>query len=146
MNRPDALDTLRNLRTQFEGEIHVDSLTRTLYATDASVYQETPLAVATPKSESDIRKLIEAAGEMGVGLVPRAAGTSLAGQVVGSEIVVDISRHLTQILEINVAEKWVRVQPGVIRDELNLALKRTWPDVRPGNLDSQPGHDRGHGR
>lgn len=120
MNHANAL---QRLREQFEGELHVDSLTRKIYATDASVYQETPLAVAIPKTESDIQKLILLATEIGVGIIPRTAGTSLAGQVVGSGIVVDVSRSFTEILEINAKEKWVRVQPGVIRDELNLALR-----------------------
>jgi FAD/FMN-containing dehydrogenase/Fe-S oxidoreductase len=89
------------------------------YSTDASVYQEKPLAVALPKNVEDIKRLIEFANNNKVTLIPRAAGTSLAGQVVGNGIVVDISKHFTKILEINVEEKWVKVQPGVIRDDLN---------------------------
>ncbi len=114
---------LTALETNFAGEIHVDALTRTLFSTDASAYQETPLAVAYPKNESDIVSLVKLAAEQGVGLIPRTAGTSLAGQVVGAGIVVDVSRHFTRILEINADEKWVRVQPGVIRDELNRELE-----------------------
>ena len=95
---------------------------RTIYATDASAYQEMPLAVAIPKSETDLRKLVTFAVNHRVGLIPRAAGTSLAGQVVGKGIVVDSSRHFTEIVEINAPERWVRVQPGVIRNELNRAL------------------------
>ncbi|MBD0350544.1 MAG: FAD-binding protein [Flavisolibacter sp.] len=93
------------------------------YATDASVYQERPVAVALPKTVEDIRSLIRFAGENRLTLIPRAAGTSLAGQVVGSGIVVDISKYFTSILEVNQEEKWVRVQPGVIRDDLNAYLK-----------------------
>ena len=93
------------------------------YSTDASVYQEKPLAVAIPKNILDIKKLITFALEHKVTLVPRAAGTSLAGQVVGNGIIVDISKFFTQILEVNAKEKWVRVQPGVIRDDLNNYLK-----------------------
>ncbi|MES2648917.1 MAG: FAD-linked oxidase C-terminal domain-containing protein [Bacteroidota bacterium] len=89
------------------------------YATDASVYEERPLAVAIPKTENDLVLLVEFANKHKITLIPRAAGTSLAGQVVGNGIVVDVSRHFTKILEVNVAEKWVRVQPGVIRDDLN---------------------------
>ncbi len=96
---------------------------RILYSTDASVYREKPLAVAIPKNESDLKKLISFAGANQTALIPRAAGTSLAGQCVGNGIVVDVSRNFTQILELNIEEKWVRVQPGVIRDELNLYLK-----------------------
>lgn len=107
----------------FTGEFHGDKATRTLYATDASAYQELPLAVAIPKNEADIALLIKLAREHGLSLIPRTAGTSLAGQVVGSGIVVDVSRHFTRILEVNQQERWVRVQPGVIRNELNLQLK-----------------------
>ena len=82
-----------------------------------------PLAVAVPKSEADLKKLIVFARENQTSLIPRTAGTSLAGQVVGKGIVVDVSKHFTKILEFNKEEKWVRVQPGVIRDELNLFLK-----------------------
>ena len=117
-----AHDALKALESSFAGEIRIDQLTRTLYSTDASAYQETPLAVAFPKNDSDIVALVKLAGDLGVGLIPRTAGTSLAGQVVGAGIVVDVSRHFTRILEINSEEKWVRVQPGVIRDELNLSL------------------------
>jgi len=95
---------------------------RTLYATDASAYQEMPLAVAIPSCKEDLGELIRFANEHSIGLIPRTAGTSLAGQVVGSGIVVDVSRKFTEILEINAKERWVRVQPGVIRNELNQAL------------------------
>ncbi|NNE01884.1 MAG: FAD-binding oxidoreductase, partial [Eudoraea sp.] len=87
---------------------------KALYATDASVYRKTPLAVAFPKSEEDIRKLILFADQHGIGLIPRAAGTSLAGQCVGEGIVVDVSKHFTKILHLNKEEKSVTVQPGVI--------------------------------
>lgn len=118
----------QHLALDFEGELFFDnSIThqavRRAYSTDASVYQETPLAVALPKTVKDIRSLILFASEHGTTLIPRAAGTSLAGQVVGSGIVVDISKYFDKILEINAAEGWVRVQPGVIRDDLNVVLK-----------------------
>ena len=93
------------------------------YSTDASVYQEKPLAVAIPATISDIQYLIRFATKHQLTLIPRAAGTSLAGQVVGNGIVVDISKYFTKIVEVNTAEKWVRVQPGVIRDDLNHHLK-----------------------
>lgn len=93
------------------------------YATDASVYQEKPLAVAIPKDVFAIQQLVQFANEHTITLIPRAAGTSLAGQVVGNGIVVDISKYFTNILEVNTNEKWVRVQPGVIRDDLNHFLK-----------------------
>lgn len=114
---------LKQLAHQLEGTLHTDDLMRTLYATDASAYREMPQAVAIPKTVEDIKKLIAFARREHSSLIPRTAGTSLAGQVVGNGIVVDVSKHFTQILEINTKEKWVRVQPGVIRDELNMYLK-----------------------
>ncbi|MBO4263768.1 MAG: FAD-binding protein [Bacteroidales bacterium] len=103
--------------------IHTDALHKIAYATDASAYREIPAGVAYPESAEDIVELVRMARERGVCLIPRAGGTSIAGQVVGSGIVVDVSRHLNRILEIAPEERWARVQPGVVRDELNLALK-----------------------
>lgn len=114
---------LEQLAQQLEGELHFDTVMRTLYATDASAYREMPLSVAIPKSIADIKTLIAFARTYKTSLIPRTAGTSLAGQVVGNGIVVDVSRTFTSILEVNVEERWVRVQPGVVRDELNLFLK-----------------------
>ncbi len=96
-----------------------------MYATDASDYKEVPQAVVYPKHEADIRELVRFASENSISLIPRTAGTSLAGQVVGNGMVVDMSRHMTGILEINEQEQWVRVEPGVILDELNIALRST---------------------
>ncbi|MDG2185589.1 MAG: FAD-linked oxidase C-terminal domain-containing protein [Mariniblastus sp.] len=115
-------EAVNRLAPSFQGELHLDPTTRKVYATDASVYQEIPAAVAIPKTVEDLQRLIQLAHQTGVGLIPRTAGTSLAGQVVGPGIIVDVSRHFTRIMEINRAEKWVRVQPGVVRDELNLVL------------------------
>jgi len=119
----NLLPLLQDLSARLEGTLQVDSLTKTLYATDASVYREMPLAVAFPKNESDIQKLIQFATQHKTSLIPRTAGTSLSGQCVGNGIVVDVSKHFTKILELNVAERWVRVQPGVVRDELNRYLR-----------------------
>jgi len=96
-----------------------------MYATDASDYREVPAAVVYPRHESDIRELVRFARENNISLIPRTAGTSLAGQVVGSGVVVDVSRYMTRILEINERERWVRVEPGVILDELNKAVAST---------------------
>ena len=111
------------LKESLQGELLVDDLSRKMYATDASAYREIPSAVALPKTNSDIELLISFATANHTSIIPRTAGTSLAGQVVGAGIVVDVSKHLNQILEINTEEKWVRVQPGVIRDELNQYLE-----------------------
>ena len=111
------------LAARLTGELHFDDTMRKLYATDASEYQEMPVAVALPKTEADVRELIAFANEHGIGLVPRTAGTSLAGQVVGNGIIVDVGRHLNKVLATDAAKRRVRVQPGVVRNELNLHLK-----------------------
>jgi len=103
--------------------LHTDPLHRIAYATDASAYREVPQAVTYPENERDIVNLIEVAKEKKTHLIPRAGGTSIAGQVVGGGIVVDISKNFNKILEINKEERWARVQPGIVLDELNLALE-----------------------
>ncbi len=107
-----------------EGDHFTDEYTRLIYATDASAYREVPAGVVWPRNQTDIKKLIEWSANTGITLIPRGAGTSLAGQVVGNGLVVDVSRHMTQLLEINPEEKWVRVEPGIVLDELNLRLKQ----------------------
>ena len=111
------------LDRQLEGSIKWDALSKALYATDASVYKKLPLAVSFPKSKSDVKKIIRFAQEHQVGLIPRTAGTSLAGQCVGDGIVVDVSKHFCEILALDKKNKTVTVQPGVIRDELNHYLQ-----------------------
>ncbi|HEX6915872.1 MAG TPA: FAD-binding oxidoreductase, partial [Chitinophagaceae bacterium] len=118
----------QELQQRLSGELYYDESVlhramRLSYATDASVYQEKPVAVAIPRNTNDLRELIVFAGQNKLSLIPRAAGTSLAGQVVGSGIVVDISKYFTAIGTVNETEQWVEVQPGVIRDDLNLFLK-----------------------
>ncbi|MEC7263952.1 MAG: FAD-binding oxidoreductase, partial [Bacteroidota bacterium] len=114
---------LNQLAESLAGELLVDDLSRALYATDASVYRKLPLGVCYPKNKEDIKKLIGFANEHKIGLIPRTAGTSLAGQCVGEGLVVDVSREFTQILALDKDKKQITVQPGVVRDELNLYLK-----------------------
>lgn len=103
--------------------IHRDKLHRIAYSTDASIYREMPCGVAYPQSDEYIKELIRQAKRENTCLIPRAGGTSIAGQVVGNGIVVDVSRYLNKILEIDPARRTATVQPGVVRDELNIALK-----------------------
>jgi FAD/FMN-containing dehydrogenase len=119
-NNNPKLEALSNL---LEGDLFTDNTSRLLYATDASVYREIPQAVCRPKSENDLKTLIRFSHENNISLVPRTAGTSLAGQVVGHGIIVDFSKYMNRIIDFNPQEKWVKVQPGVILDELNFYLK-----------------------
>jgi len=123
MSDLDVIDNLDILKRKIEGELYYDDLMKSLYATDASVYRMLPLAVACPKTTSDIKQIIHFARANKTSIIPRTAGTSLAGQCVGKGIVVDVSKYFTKILDINEKEKIVTVQPGVVRDELNNYLK-----------------------
>lgn len=114
---------LNELKTSLEGQLFTDDLMKAMYATDASVYRKLPLAVAYPKNIEDLKLLIHFAEANETSLIPRTAGTSLAGQCVGEGIVVDVSKHFTKILEIDEKAQTVTVQPGVVRDELNNYLK-----------------------
>lgn len=117
------LPNFKALKQQLTGEFFTDFTTRQIYATDASAYREIPMAVAIPASNKDIQSIIRFANKHRLSIIPRTAGTSLAGQVVGAGIVVDVSKNFNNIIELNTSEKWVKVQPGVIRDELNMFLK-----------------------
>ena len=111
------------LRQKLAGDLFTDAKMRKLYATDASVYRELPQAVAYPRNVGDLQDLVAFANKEGTSLIPRTAGTSLAGQCVGSGIVVDVSRYMNKILEYDLESGWVKVEPGVIRNELNDFLK-----------------------
>ena len=113
------------LKNEIKGELFTDESTLILYSTDASAYKERPMAVVFPNDKEDILKVILFCKRHQLGVIPRTAGTSLAGQVVGSGVVVDVSRRMTQIIEVNQAESWVRLQPGVVLDELNFHLKKS---------------------
>ncbi len=114
---------LQALKENLSGELFYDDLIKSIYATDASVYRMLPLAVAYPKNNADIKQLIEFAKTHGTSLIPRTAGTSLAGQCVGKGIVVDVSKYFTKILNVDEKKQTVTVQPGVVRDQLNNYLK-----------------------
>jgi FAD/FMN-containing dehydrogenase/Fe-S oxidoreductase len=114
---------LEILKKTFDGEVFWDEPIRLVYATDASAYREIPAAVTYPRTTDDIKRLIHFAKKNNTGIIPRTAGTSLAGQVVGSGIIADVSKYWGKILEVNHEEYWVRVQPGVVLDELNKYLE-----------------------
>ena len=115
-------DTYFPLKQSLDGDVFTDQVQKVIYATDSSSYREIPQAVTRPKNKEDIRKIIRFASQTGTSVIPRAGGTSLAGQVVGPGIVVDISKYLNKIGELNMAEHWIEVEPGVILAELNQFL------------------------
>ena len=119
----DTSVDFEKLKQSLDGEVCTDILHLIAYATDASAYRETPTAVVYPKNANDLKKIIAFAKTFKIPLIPRTAGTSLAGQAVGNGIVVDASRYLNRILEINETERWVWVEPGVVLDELNKKLE-----------------------
>jgi len=119
----NILKKLNKFKPYFSGDVFTDDKMRILYSTDASLYRKLPLAVVYPKNNQDLKNIILFCINNKTSIIPRTAGTSLGGQCVGEGIVVDISRYMNQILEINPEEKYAVVQPGVVRDELNLALK-----------------------
>ena len=110
------------LAQSIDGELFSDKTHRIIYSTDASSYRELPLAVVLPKHKEDVKKVLVFAREHQTSVIPRGAGTSLAGQVVGAGIVVDISKYMDRILEFNKEEKWIIVEPGVNLAELNIYL------------------------
>ncbi|WP_262326588.1 FAD-binding and (Fe-S)-binding domain-containing protein [Carboxylicivirga litoralis] len=118
-----SANLFEELSKKIKGQLEFDEVSRIVYSTDASAYYEQPLGVVKPRDEVDVQEIILFAQKHQINLIPRAAGTSLAGQVVGAGLVVDVGRYMNKILEVNVKEKWVRVQPGVVLDELNQYLK-----------------------
>ncbi|SDS38370.1 FAD-binding and (Fe-S)-binding domain-containing protein [Christiangramia echinicola] len=117
-------EALVDLSSQLTGKLYYDDLWKSIYATDASVYREIPLAVCIPENEQDLLLLIKFANKHKTSLIPRTAGTSLAGQCTGDGIVVDVSKYFTDIIKIDVKKKTVTLQPGVIRDDLNRNLAK----------------------
>ncbi len=113
----------RRLKTQLLGEVQFDTFTRGRYATDASHYQIMPLGVVTPRSTKEVEYAIAIAREEGVSVLPRGAGTSQAGQTVNASLVIDCSKHLDRMLDLDVAGKRCIVEPGIVLDELNRRLK-----------------------
>ena len=112
------------LKQSLDGDVFTDQVQKVIYATDASSYREIPQAVTRPKNREDIRKIIDFARQTGTSVIPRAGGTSLAGQVVGPGIIADISKYLNKTGELNIEERWIEVEPGVVLAELNQYLAK----------------------
>lgn len=112
------------LRRDLKGDVLSDDFSLGMYSTDASFYQIMPLAIVLPKDDADVKAALKIAREHGVKILPRGGGTSLAGQTVGEALVIDFSKYMNKILEFNEKERWVRVQPGLVRDELNVVMAK----------------------
>ena len=111
------------LTNHIEGEVRFDLYSKVLYSTDASIYQVEPIGVVIPRHKKDVLTTIQIAYERNVPILARGGGTSLAGQAVGEAIIIDMSKYMDAIIEVNIEEQWARVQPGVVLDELNHNLK-----------------------
>src|ERR671914_2867419 len=111
------------LKKRIDGELRFDRYSRLLYSTDASIYQIEPIGVVVPRHKGDVQASIEIANKLGVTLLPRGGGTSLAGQAVGHSIVLDFSKYMQNVLEVDKEELWCRVQPGLVQDELNAYVR-----------------------
>ena len=125
----------RDLEAQVEGEVRFDKVSRALYSTDASVYQIEPAGVVVPRSRDDVVRAVKICRKHGCPLTMRGGGTSQAGQAIGEGLQIDTSKYLNRLLEVNPAERWARVEPGIVLDELNAALRphglRFAPTSRP---------------
>jgi FAD/FMN-containing dehydrogenase len=127
---------ITGLKNSITGEVLDDPYTLGMYATDASIYQVKPVVVVIPKDEADVKKAVALANEHKITILPRGGGTSLAGQSIGKSMIMDFSKHLNNIIEINAAEKWVRVQPrwtwpaAWCRADGRAAAPRPWRSIR----------------
>jgi FAD/FMN-containing dehydrogenase/Fe-S oxidoreductase len=132
-SRVDVATLERAIRSRTTAEVRFDAVSRALYATDASVYKLRPLGVVLPRTQQDLVELVRICGEAGCPLTLRGGGTSQCGQAIGTGLVIDTSKYLNAVIEVNVAERWARVEPGIVLDELNAQLRahglRFAPDV-----------------
>ncbi len=116
-------DLYQALKTRVQGEVRFDRASRLMYSTDASIYEIEPMGVVIPRTHEDVFATMEVAREFKVPILPRGAGTSLAGQTVGDAVVIDMSKNLNRVLEVNTEERWAMVEPGVVQEQLNLHLR-----------------------
>ena len=121
---PEAIDALRrDLEEQLDGDVHFERFFRGMHSTDASVYQIVPLGVVAPRSRYDVVNTVALCRQHGVSITARGGGTSQAGQAIGPGIALDFSRHMHRLLDLDTAGRTVRVEPGIVLDELHARLK-----------------------
>ena len=116
-------DLYQSLKLHVNGEVRFDRASRMMYSTDASIYEIEPIGVVIPRTHEDVFATMETARKFGVPVLPRGAGTSLAGQTVGDAVVIDMSKYLNRVVEVNTEERWALVEPGVVQEQLNLHLR-----------------------
>ena len=116
-------DLQEALRSRISGEVRFDRASRLMYSTDASIYEIEPIGVVLPRTHEDVFAVMEIARDFKVPVLPRGAGTSLAGQTVGEAVVIDMSKYLNRVLEVNKEERWALVEPGVVQEQFNLHLR-----------------------
>ena len=121
-DRPTPEAIASQLTAKLRGEVYTDVVTRGIYSTDASHYQQQPQIVVVPMDEADVVAALRIANKHKIPVTPRGAATALSGQTFGPGMVLDLSKHFTEVLEVNAEEGWARVQPGVVRDQLNAQL------------------------
>lgn len=121
--KPPITDFLNELNQQTRGALKTDRYSRVLYSTDASLYKAMPYGVLLPETIDDVEAAVALAAKYRVPILPRAAGSSLAGQATNEALVIDFTKHLDQLIEVNIEERWVRVQPGIVLDVLNEHLR-----------------------
>ena len=115
----EGRELARELKRRVSGEVRFDPFSRALYSTDASIYQMEPVGVVIPRTVDDVLAVVELASKVRIPVLPRGGGTSLAGQAVNHAIVIDFSKYMNRVLEVNQEERWARVEPGIVLDELN---------------------------
>ena len=130
----------QELKKSISGEIRFDQMSKQLYSTDASIYQIEPVGIVLPKTQEDVINTIQLAKKYKIPVLPRGGGTSLAGQTVGNAIVIDFSKYMRNLIEVNQEEKWAITQPGIILDELNSKLKNTGLHFSPDPSTSNRGN------
>ncbi|HET7004931.1 MAG TPA: FAD-linked oxidase C-terminal domain-containing protein, partial [Candidatus Binatia bacterium] len=119
----DYFEIEAELKKRVEGDLRFDKYSRLLYSTDASIYQIEPIGVVVPRHKMDVQAVLEIANRLGVSVLSRGGGTSLAGQAVGHSIVLDFSKYMQNVLEVDKEDLWCRVQPGLVQDELNAYVR-----------------------
>ena len=138
----DAQSLAHELRAALSGDVHFDDASRAMHATDASVYQILPLGVVTPRSREDVVQVVEICRRHGVSITARGGGTSQAGQAIGPGISLDFSRYMNRVLDLDIPNATVTVEPGIVLDELNAQPPAPRPAAAPGSVYGQSGHHR----